>query len=189
MRRSDKIKCQDSNKVKIEKEYLILEDAFNGNVKLYIYLFFLFIICIPFIIIVKSQGWIQIIAIFVFIACLFLGISTIYIKKGFVKNNKGIHIGYFSLGKLLILEPIGLINRNKVSILKFKRRQRAAFVSIANPEFSEQFNSFEIYLLNEKHTIKEKVLSLKSDKKAKSAIEFLTKNSKLIYEIYSPDFS
>lgn len=175
--------------MKHDKKHLILENAFDSNIKLYIYIFFLFPLGLSLVGVIESTGWIQVLAIFAFIVILFAGISVWIIKKGLVKNKKGIHIGYFTWEKLLFLEPIGILGKSSVSILKFKRRGRAAFTSIANSDFSEAFNTFEIYLLNEKHTVKEKVLTLKTQEKADSAISFMTEQSRLVFELYSPDFS
>ncbi len=110
-------------------------------------------------------------------------------KKGMVMDNQGIYVGYFSWNKLIFKDPITLLNISAVSILKFKRRQRGAYLSVANPEFSVSFNTFEIYMLNEKHTTKNKILTLRNEEKAKQTIEFITRNSNLKHEIYSPDFS
>ncbi len=178
-----------SHKLKHEKKYLILESQFDSNYKLYIYIFFLFALGMPFIVIMKTYGLIRIVAIIGFIAILFLGVSIWFMKKGFMKNSHGLHIGYFSWGKLVFTEHIRLLNKPKVTILKFRKRERAGFVSIANPEFSQAFNAFDIYLLNEKHTVKKQVISFKSEKNAQLALNFLTSNSKLKHEIYSPDFS
>lgn len=171
-----------------QKKYLILKNAFGSNSKLYIYIFFLIILCGVFAVIAKSFGLIKIVSIVIFIVILFLALSIWFLKIGLVKNKYGISIGYFAWGKLLFTESIGILNNPFVTILKFKKRERAAY-HIANPEFSQSFNSFDIYLLNKKHTVKKEIISLNNEQKAESAISFLIENTKLKYEIYSPDFS
>ncbi len=120
---------------------------------------------------------------------LFVAVSTFLIKKGLVKNSEGLHVGYFSWGKLIIKNPIKFFNFPAVSILRRRRRERGAYLSIANPEFSTSFNSFEVFSLNEKHTKKNKIISLRSEKNANKALDFILENSKLRRETYSPDFS
>lgn len=77
----------------------------------------------------------------------------------------------------------------KVSVLKFRRKQKFAFFTSANPDLSQRFNFFDICLLNEKHTRRQTVISLKNEENAQKAIGFLTANFNLKFEVYSPDFS
>lgn len=53
---------------------------------------------------------------------------------------------------------------------------------------SHGFNGFDIYLLNEKHTKKERIMSLKSELNSQKAIDFIILNTKLKHEVYNPDF-
>ena len=146
-------------------------------------------LCLTFAVAFESDGLIRIIAVLAFITSLFLAVSVFVMKKGLVIDNQGINVGYFSWGKLILKDPITTLNVSAVSLLKFKRRERGAYMSIANPEFSTSFNTFEIYLLNKKHTIKNKIITLRREENAISTIEFITRNSDFKHEIYSPDFS
>ena len=168
---------------------IILESAFDVNVKLYIYLFFLIALCLPFIFIVKHRGIIQVLAIISFLIISFIAIAIFFMKKGIVKDQNGLHIGYFSWKKLIYKYPITFKNLNVITLLKIRRKSRGAFASISQPDSTVSFNSFEIHLLNDKHTTKHKVIALKKENKANETIDFLTKHSKLRHEIYSPDFS
>jgi len=178
-----------TNKLKTLNKTLILESAFDGNAKLYIYLVFLFILCVPFIGIVRSYGITRVFAVFLFTLVLFIGISIFNLQKGIVKNSKGFYIGYFTWGKLVLKSSIHLFNLPVITLLKFQRKSRGAFRSVANPKFSVSFNSFEIYLLNEKHTVKRKILTLKHEEKANFAIDFISLHSQLRKEVYRPDHS
>ncbi len=171
-----------------EKNQLILDYVFSGHQKIHIYIFALLGFVLLIGIIISSPVPISIIAGIGLIVWVFIALTTIIIKKGFVHDKTGTHLGYFSWGKLLIKEPITLLDRPILTVLKFKRNQKLGFISAANPEFSESFNTFDIYLLNEKHTLKDKVIGLKSDKASKQAINFLTNHLPLRYEVYSPDF-
>lgn len=173
---------------KIRKQ-IILESAFKGNVKFYIYLFFLMTLCLPFVIIVKSYGMIQVLGVLFFSLILFVGISIFFIKKGIIKDGNGLQIGYFSWRKLIYTEPISLMNMQVVTLLNFRKKRREFHTDVTSPDFSVSSNSFEIYLLNNKHTVKRKVIVLNSEDKANAAMDFLSKHSKLRHEIYSPDFT
>lgn len=172
---------------KIRKQ-IILESAFKGNVKFYIYLFFLMTLCLPFVIIVKSHGMIQVLGVLSFLIILFVGISIFFIKKGIIKDGNGLQIGYFSWRKLIYKDPIAFMGFPAVTLLKFRKKSRGANI-IYSPDFSNSIYSFEIYLLDNKHTVKRKILTLKDEDRANATIQFIAKHSKLRHEIYSPDFS
>lgn len=147
------------------------------------------VLCFPVVLFFKFQGITQFIAVIAFVAILFLALSIFCTKKGIVKDNQGIHIGYFSWNKLVYQDPIELLNLPVISLLKFRRKSRGAYTSFANPEFSVSFNTFEIYALNDKHTVKRKIISLTNEDKANATLDFLKTNSKLRHEVYSPKFS
>lgn len=97
---------------------------------------------------------------------------------------KGIFVGK----KLIFQRKIDLNNKPVFTILKFKKIQKFAFLTVANPDMSHAFNGFDIYLLNEKHTEKERIMCLKSELNSQKAIDFITLNTNLKHEVYSPDF-
>tara|TARA_Y100000815_G_scaffold98141_1_gene86879 strand:- start:17615 stop:18139 length:525 start_codon:yes stop_codon:yes gene_type:complete len=169
--------------------HIILENALDSNMKLYVYIISLFALCFPIVMIFNTEGLFIWIGVLLGIMVIGIAISIWTIKKGFIKTNKGTRICYFSWGVPIFMEAYGAPNKPVLSILKFKKRGRAAFVSVANPEFSEKFNAFCIYLLNEKHTQKKVVLCFKKEKNARLAIDFLLKHTSYREEIYSPDFS
>jgi|GEM_PF-1784154 len=184
----------------MENNHIILESAYNGNAKFYLYLIFAVIFLplvatFPQILISNSFGqdtslgstiWISVIAIIALIA---FAIIIFPLKKGLYKGNSDLFIGYFTWGKLIFKQKLSLNKAKAVSILKFKRRERGAFLSVANPEFSTAFSSFEVYALNEKHTQRKILISLRKEINAKRALEFVKRNTALKEEIYSPDFS
>ncbi|WP_339838173.1 hypothetical protein [uncultured Flavobacterium sp.] len=51
------------------------------------------------------------------------------------------------------------------------------------------YKSFEIHLLNEKHTYKKKIIALQNEEFNELAINFITENLKFNYENYSPNFN
>ena len=143
----------------------------------------------PFTLIIQYRGLIQLLAIFAFILILILAVSILKINKGIVIDQGKLYIGYFSWNKLFFKDPVEINNQQIITILRYKRRERGVYRSIANPEFTTSFNTFEIYLLNDKHTVKRKIITLKNEYKANAALDFIIKNSSLEHQIYSPDFS
>lgn len=145
-------------------------------------------LCIPFVFILQFQGLTQILGVIAFLIILFFAISIFFIKKGIVKDNYGLHIGYYSWSKLIYKDPIAFMGLPAVTLLKFRKKSRGANITYS-PDFSNSINSFEIYLLDNKHTVKRKILTLKDEDRANATIQFIAKHSKLRHEIYSPDFS
>lgn len=184
----------------MKNDRIILEGAFRGNAKFYLYLiyaitFLPLVVTLPQIMFLDSFSqdgssnmtiWIWVIAIITLLA---FAIIIFPLKKGLYINNSDLFFGYFSWGKLLYKHKIDVDQAKAVSVLKFKRRQRGAYMSLANPEFSTTFNSFEVYVLNERHTKRSLLISLKKENNAKKALEFVVENTEMSQEIYSPDFS
>ena len=171
------------------RERIILENTLNSNFRLYLYIFTLFTLVFPLAIIVMFNGFLRLVGVLGLVIILFFAISIWFLKKGFIKTERSVEIGYFSWGYLIFSVGFGEKNEPIISLLKFKKRERAAFRSIANPEFSESFNSFSLYLLNAKHTKKTEIISFKKESNAELALEFILKHTKYKREIYSPDFS
>ena len=184
----------------MKSDRIILEGAFKGNAKFYLYLIYVIIflplvVTLPQIMFLNSfsqEGswniaiWIMVIAIITLLA---FAIIIFPLKKGLYVNHSDLFVGYFTWGKLFYKQKVDLNQAKATSILKFRRRQRGAYMSLANPEYSTTFNSFEVYVLNERHTKRSLLISLKKENNAKKALEFVVGNTELTKEIYSPDFS
>ena len=169
--------------------HLILENVFPSHQKVHLYVLFLIPVGGFVAASIEHSGVNQLWFIIASIVSLFLAASIIFSKKGFAKRKNGIVHAYYCWGKYVGNDKIEFNDRPVVTILKFKRRQKTGFISAANPDLSVSYNAFDIYLLNTKHTKKDKIMSLKSYEKAQEAIRFLTKYSSLKFELYSPDFN
>lgn len=124
-----------------------------------------------------------------FFAVFLLFVMLIFSRKGFViKKNRLYRTSFFS-GIPLHKQRVELQARPVISILKFKKKQKLIFFSIARPNLSHGFNAFDIYLLNERHTRKNKLLSLKKEVMAIEAANFLIAHTSLKKEAYSPQFA
>lgn len=115
-------------------------------------------------------------------------ISIAFLKRGFVKINSKLYKGSFFCGKLFFKKKIDISETPKIAVLRFKKIQKLAWFSNAKPDLGTDFNSFEINILNEKHTKREPILDLIENDNSERAISFLTTNFDLEKETYSPNF-
>lgn len=129
--------------------------------------------------------------VFVFLSILLFVylVGMVFSRRGLVSKDNKLYLGVFYFNILFFKKQIYLGEWNKVSVLKFSRRQKLAFFTSANPDLSEQFNSFDLCLLNDKHTRRHVLISLKNEENVQNAIRFLSANFNLKFEVYSPDFS
>lgn len=125
----------------------------------------------------------------VFCVCLML------LKKGIVIENKLIYIGYYLLGLKIFKQKIETDNLKIFTLLKLIKstnynyeKRHPSNVTRWEPNLNYQSSSFQIFLLNENHTEKKKVLSLVKEQNSNKAIELITKNTDLKIEIYNPNF-
>lgn len=116
-------------------------------------------------------------------------IGRIFSRRGLVVKNENLYLGVFYFNTLIFKKKIDLSDWTKISILKFNRRQKYMFFSAAKPDLAYQFNSFDVCLLNDKHTRRRTLVSLKNEENVQNAIRFLSANFNLKFEVYSPDFS
>ncbi len=117
-------------------------------------------------------------------------ISVLFSKKGLFHRNGHLYKGIY-IGKILILKfQIKLIDFEAITILKFKKRKIYSSILVASHNgLSTKFNTFDIYLLCNRHTRKSKLISLSSLDICNDAINFIQTYSNLKFEVYSPDFS
>ncbi|MEY8847305.1 hypothetical protein AB9K26_00695 [Psychroserpens sp. XS_ASV72] len=168
---------------------LILEYNLSSHQMIHTSLIGLAILCIAITGVNEISGYL--LYIFIIGITILLGIITIitFSRKGFVKVDGKVFKGYFFGKNLLLKKTIDITDKNAFTILKLRKKQKMAFFAAANPDMAQSFDCYDIAFLNKKHTIKEVVLSLKKEKNSKLATEFLSKNTDLKLEIYSPDFS
>lgn len=125
-------------------------------------------------------------AFFLTLTLYLLGLA--FSKKTLIKKESKLYKGKSIFGILLTRRKIKLNDRPVVSILKFKKKQKFAFVSAASPDQADAFNSFELFVLNEKHTQRDSVVYFSKEHSAEEAVAFLTQDFPLRHEIFSPDF-
>lgn len=173
---------------KFKMKILPLESNLNGQQKIHLSIFVLFCGYLASELLSYSLNTKGYLLLAVVIVVLILLLSLLISKKGLVAKQGAIYRGTFIGNTLILKQQIGLQQVAACSILKFKRRQKYPFFSSARPDLAYDFNAFDIYLLNERHTKKKRLLSLKIESNSKKAIDFLTENTNLNYEVYSPNF-
>ena len=115
-------------------------------------------------------------------------ISLAFSQKGLIKKGNKLYRAKFFNGITLYKNKVRLNDRPVVSILKFKKRQKYAFFSAAKPDLDKSFNSFEIFVLNDRHIKRDSVMYFKNEESSRKAIEFLTTDFPLRHEVFSPNF-
>ena len=122
-------------------------------------------------------------------------VCLIILKKGIVIENKLIHIGYYLFGLKIFKQKVETENMKIITLFKFIKstnynyeKRHPSNVTRWEPNLNYQSNSFQLFLLNENHTEKKKILSLVKEQNSNKAIEFITKNTNLRMEIYNPNF-
>ena len=172
---------------------VVLEDRFTNHQKLII----LVAIGLPFLLGIYELGGMALNSnlningylVLVILIFIYSGLIIIaFLKRGFVKINSELYTGSFFREKLILKKRVDLSNTPKVAILKFKKAQKLAWVSIANPDLATEFNAFEINFLNDRHTKRKPILTLKKEANIEPTIKFLTENFDLENEAYSPRF-
>jgi hypothetical protein len=134
----------------------------------------------------NSKGYL---ILLIFILIYTAMVCLAFTKRGLLKQNSDLYRGLYFMNKLILKKKISLNDKSKVAILKFKRNQKLAWFSAAQPDMASEFNAFDITLLNNKHTQKEILVSLSNEAICKATIDYLESEFNLKHEIYSPDFS
>ncbi len=115
-------------------------------------------------------------------------LALTFAQKGVMKRKENLYTILFLFGLIIHRKRVSLVDRPVVSILMFRKKQKFAFVPSANPDQSESFNTFEIFVLNKQHTKREALVYFKSESNAKKVVEFLTQHFPLRFEVFNPDF-
>lgn len=174
-------------------EKIILENRFTIHQKITILLF----IGAPFIISIvgllkmgfnSNLNYKGYLVLLLFLLLYFFLISIAFSKRGFINVHSDLYRGLFFREKLFLKKRINISDKPKLAVLKFKKSQKLAWFSIANPDLATEFNSFEINILNDKHTKREVIMELRIEDNVHRTVDFLTTNFDLRNETYSPDF-
>jgi hypothetical protein len=116
--------------------------------------------------------------------------SLLCLKKGLSIKNNSLFYCYFLFKFKLFHKKINLENLTVFTILKFNKSLDYAYyigmyrtpTKSIDQSMQYSYKSFEIHLLNEKHTYKKKIIALQNEEFNELAINFITEN-------YSPNFN
>ena len=122
--------------------------------------------------------------LFMIVLFLFVGMQS---KKGFFVRNGELYIADFFSDRRIYKRKVKFKGKSTLTVLSLNKRQKTVMTA-ADPDSSYRMVSYDLYLLNEKHTQKTELMTLRSEIDSERASEFITKRTKLVYEIYSPDF-
>jgi len=168
---------------------IILESVFSTHQKIHLSIFGILFIAMTILSAMNLQNLRVLLLFLIGLSGSFIYVAVTFSKKGFLFKNNDLYYGIFYRNYLLKKRKLDIKENTAFAVLKFKKRQKYAFFTAANPDLASEFNAFDIYLLNEKHTQKEYLISLKNEDHSFKAVSFLEENTGLKFEIYSPDFS
>jgi len=114
----------------------------------------------------------------------YLIISNIRIV--FLHDNNQILKGFALFNQCFYKKQINLINWKKITILNSKKSLSNSHKGNGHEVY---FHTYDLTLLNEKHTKKKRIIIFDNAESAEELITFFTNHSSLKREIYCPDFS
>jgi hypothetical protein len=118
----------------------------------------------------------------------FVLLMLLLAKKGVLIIKNKIYKTQYIFGKILSKKEIELMDITDISILKYSGRQKYNFFSAAKPDLSYTIENNKIYLLNERHTIKNFIISTENKELAEKTVEIIKNHFNLNFKLYSPRF-
>jgi len=151
-------------------------------------LIILFVLCITWINKLSLAIFYRISVSLVLLVAIGFLFAVICHKKGFIKNDDGLYIAYSIFGFTLHKSLIDLTNYTDISILKSRKKMAFEKSVRMEPDMIYYDFFYNIFLLNEYHTIKFNLISTINEQKAKEIVDFITINSHLKNKNYKPRF-
>lgn len=143
---------------------------------------------------IKSDANPSIINLLIF--TLFILVGLLLLRKGLViEKNEQIRTAYFLFGMLLKTNIIETKKMNIVSILTFRKRSNYKYPKRWNsfnrwePNLEYSATSYQLYLLNENHSVKRKLISFMKEESSIKALNFLLQNAEMKVAVYNPNNS
>jgi len=173
--------------LKTEQNEIIIEYNYDNYQKVNLIIFIITILGIVIFLLQQTFSLLLLGFITFFSLIIIFSIIALFSKNGLVVKNKELYIADFFLTKLLHKRKVKFTDKSAFSILKLRKKQKTV-MTVSNPDSSYRLISYDIYLLNDKHTKKQYLMSLRNENDSKNASEFISTYSNFKYEIYSPDF-
>ena len=174
---------------------IILEDRFLGFQKIHA----LLVVGIPALIMlyVSGEHWLNaqkyqpygnsdadLTLAIICILTIFGTLVFIFTKRGFIKIKDSLYRGLFFRGILIMKKRIDLSKAPSVTVLHLKKVQKLGWISDASPDMSTKYKTYEINLLNERHTRRNPIMMLNKKENVEPTLNFLTTNFNLRPEKY-----
>jgi len=112
--------------------------------------------------------------------------SLLIIKKGLTRDHNKLFLGYFLFGLLIRKKEIDNTGMNIITQLIYRKSTNYNYSTKWEPGFRYKEISFELYFVNENHTVKKKIIELTREDNSKKAIDFLLLNIKATFQKFSP---
>ena len=110
----------------------------------------------------------------------------IFSKQGIIFDSDKLSYCQFIFGIPIKKEKIYLKDITDVSVLTVNISQKFNFFSAANPDLAERFSLRKIYLLNENHSIKRLIISLKNKELSDKVVTQIQNEFNYNLNNYSP---
>lgn len=167
---------------------LKLESNFSIYQKLQLSFGALFSFFVIFILSFSDLNFLGYAVLLIFIFLFIFLLILIFQKIGLLNIDNKLYFAYFIRDKVIYKYEVDLLNKTAFSISKTKKSQKLAFVSAAKPDMASQFSDFTFYLLNDRHTKKDYLVSIVKEENVEKIISFLNENFNLKHESYNPRF-
>ena len=115
-------------------------------------------------------------------------IVVIWHKIGFVKNDLGIYFCYFLCGYAIFKTKIDFAKFTDICILQSRKKMAYQKMNKMEPNMIYYDHFHNIYLLNNLHTEKSKLISTTDREKAEKMVDFFLINTHLKSNVYQPRF-
>ncbi|GAA3512521.1 hypothetical protein GCM10022393_27860 [Aquimarina addita] len=112
----------------------------------------------------------------------------LFCKKGILIKNGNLYKTQFFFGKVLKKKQLSLDRITDISLLSFNGTQKFAWSSMAKPDQGYEVKRYELYLLNENHTVKLFLISTSKKELAVDSINIIAQELGLVHSVYNPRF-
>jgi len=139
-----------------------------------------------FVMLLKLEA--KIILQLLIIALILILTSLLIIRKGIITDKDRLFIGYFLFATLIMKKQIEDNGMNIITLLTYQKSTNYNYGTKWEPGLDFKTPSFELYFVNEKHTLKKRIILLTKENNSKIAIDFLLHHAGVQFQTYSPKF-
>lgn len=178
-------------------EKIILKSNFSLHQKLVLILLFIVTFIIGIVMFTALiMGWTKEVKLgivdyvmFFFLPLSFLALLHLFSKNGIIIDGNKLFNSKFIFGFPWSKKQADIKGITDISILSFKGNQKYMFAFAANPDKGYSVSINKVYLLNEKHTIKNLLFTTRDRELAEKTIEKINNTFNFNYCKYNPRFN